>query len=65
MNQSIKIPADEFNLGTICVFPNGMQVAIVAPDMTSLGYAWNRLTNGAKKLYPDMIETVQISPQTK
>ena len=63
MKQSIKIPADEFNLGTICVFPNGMQVAIIAPDMTQLGYAWNRITNGARKLFPEMIETVRIEPK--
>ena len=50
-------------MATVCVFPNGMEVVLTAPDMTQLGYAWNRITNGARKLFPEMIETVKIEPK--
>ena len=52
---------EEFTYCTVINFHDGFQVALVAPSMTDLKYAFNRITGGVKPLHYELVQDVKLS----
>jgi len=52
---------EEFTRCTVINFHDGFQIALVAPSMADLKYAFNRLTNGTKPMRMEMVQDVKLS----
>jgi len=50
----------EFTYCTAINFHDGFQVALVAPSMSDLKFAFNRITGGVKPMHIEMVQDVKL-----